>query len=95
MQPGACRTGYRLVFGVRRILVVIIEGVLNVKAGSRTGENESWHTVCSRKRGPDGRNPGLCQSERAAGDADRQLTRYKKSMAMPPRHIELDQKRGG
>jgi hypothetical protein len=67
--------------------------VLNVEAGSRTGENESWHSVRSRKRGPDGRNPGLCQSERT--DPNRQLTRYKKSMTLPPPHLELDQKGAG
>ena len=46
MQPSACRAGYRLVFGVGRILVLIVEGVLNVQVGIRAGENERSH--CSR-----------------------------------------------
>jgi hypothetical protein len=33
MQPGARRAGYRLVFGIGRIFVVIIEGVLDLQAG--------------------------------------------------------------
>jgi hypothetical protein len=40
MHTGACRASYRLVFGVGRILVVTVEGMLNVQAGIWTGENE-------------------------------------------------------
>jgi hypothetical protein len=45
MQSGASRTGYRLVFGIGRILIDVIEGVLNVQACFRTGENESRHRL--------------------------------------------------
>jgi hypothetical protein len=45
MHTGACRTGYRLVFGVGRTLVLTIEGVLNAQVGIRTDEDEWSHRV--------------------------------------------------
>jgi hypothetical protein len=45
MQPGACGTGYRLIFGLRRIRVVIVEAVLNVQFGIRTSEDKWGHPV--------------------------------------------------
>jgi hypothetical protein len=43
MQSGTSWTGSRFVFGVGRILVFIVEGVLNAHMGIRTGENEWSH----------------------------------------------------
>jgi hypothetical protein len=43
MYAGASRAGYRLVLGIRRILVVIVEGMLNAQVGIWTGENERSH----------------------------------------------------
>jgi hypothetical protein len=43
MQPGTCRTGYRFVFGLGRIRVVIVEAVLNVQFGIRTSEDKWFH----------------------------------------------------
>jgi hypothetical protein len=43
MYAGASRAGYRLVLGVGRILVVSVEGVLNVQVGIRTDEDEWSH----------------------------------------------------
>jgi hypothetical protein len=43
MQPGTSGTGYRFVFGVRRILVLIVEAVPNTHVGIRTSEDEWSH----------------------------------------------------
>jgi hypothetical protein len=43
MQPGTSWTGSCFVFGVGRILVFIVEAVLNAHIGIRTGENEWSH----------------------------------------------------
>jgi hypothetical protein len=40
VQAGTSGAGYRLEFSVGRILVFIVEGVLNAEVGIRTVENE-------------------------------------------------------
>jgi hypothetical protein len=80
MQPGARRAGHNLVFGIWRIFVVILEGVLDSQAGIRASENECCHSsnherLRSRARP---RGNGSRSARRAAHDRRRTGSPQKK-----------------
>jgi len=52
MQSSTSGTGYRFVFGVGRILIVIVEGMLNAHVGIRAGENERSYCPHTTRKSP-------------------------------------------
>ena len=52
MQPRSSGTRYRVVLRVGRILVVMVEGVLNLQVGIRAGENERSYCPHTTRKSP-------------------------------------------